>query len=55
MQTRIKNELKINKDAFFITLTYDDEHKKNLNIRDMQLFFKRYRKKALMSTAFMVC
>lgn len=45
MQTRIKNELKINKDAYFITLTYDDEHKKNLNIRDMQLFFKRYRKK----------
>lgn len=45
MQTRIKNELKINKEAYFITLTYDDEHKKNLNIRDMQLFFKRYRKK----------
>lgn len=45
MKTRIKNELKINKEAFFITLTYDDEHKKNLNKRDMQLFFKRYRKK----------
>lgn len=45
MQTRIKNELKINKDAYFLTLTYDDEHKKNLNKRDMQLFFKRYRKK----------
>ena len=45
MQNRIKNELKKTKDAYFLTLTYDDEHKKNLNIRDMQLFFKRYRKK----------
>ena len=45
MQTRLKNELKINKEAYFITLTYDNEHKKELNIRDMQLFFKRYRKK----------
>ena len=35
----------MNKNAYFLTLTYDDEHKKNLNIRDMQLFFKRYRKK----------
>ena len=45
MQTRLKEELKINKEAYFLTLTYDDEHKKQLNIRDMQLFFKRYRKK----------
>lgn len=45
MQNRIKNELKKTKEAFFLTLTYDNEHKKNLNIHDMQLFFKRYRKK----------
>lgn len=45
MQERIKKELTISEEAYFLTLTYDDEHKKNLNIRDMQLFFKRYRKK----------
>ena len=45
MQTRIKNELKKNKDAYFLTLTYDEKHKKDLNKRDIQLFFKRYRKK----------
>jgi hypothetical protein len=45
MKKRIEEQLKINKEAYFLTLTYDNEHEKNLNIRDMQLFFKRYRKK----------
>ena len=45
MINRIKKELAIRKNAFFLTLTYDEEHKKNLNKRDMQLFLKRYRKK----------
>ena len=44
LRQRILNELKINPKAYFITLTYDEEHKKNLNKRDMQLFIKRYRK-----------
>ena len=30
--------------CYFITLTYDDEHLKDLNKRDLQLFLKRYRK-----------
>ena len=45
MINRIKKELAIRKNAFFLTLTYDEEHKKNLNKRDMQLFLKKYRKK----------
>lgn len=44
IKKRIENELKINPEAYFLTLTYDDEHKKNLNKRDIQLFLKRYRK-----------
>ena len=30
MINRIKKELAIRKNAFFLTLTYDEEHKKNL-------------------------
>lgn len=30
--------------CYFITLTYDDEHLKDINKRDLQLFLKRYRK-----------
>lgn len=45
LKKRIENELKINPKAYFLTLTYDDEHKKNLNKRDIQLFLKRLRKK----------
>jgi hypothetical protein len=44
MKTRLKEELKKHKEAFFLTLTYDEEHKKNLNKRDIQLFLKRLRK-----------
>ena len=42
---RIKNELKLHKHAYFLTLTYDNNNVKNLNKRDIQLFLKRYRKK----------
>lgn len=45
MVERIKQELKKNNDAYFLTLTYDEEHKKQLNKRDIQLFIKKYRKK----------
>ena len=44
MKNRLLEELKINPDAYFLTLTYDEKHKKDLNKRDMQLFLKRYRK-----------
>lgn len=44
MKKRLKDELKKHKKAFFLTLTYDDAHKKNLNKRDIQLFLKRLRK-----------
>ena len=30
--------------AYFLTLTYDDSHIKDLNKRDLQLFLKRFRK-----------
>lgn len=42
---RIKKELEFWEKNIFVTLTYDNEHKKELNIRDMQLFIKRLRKK----------
>lgn len=42
---RIKKELSFWEKNTFATLTYDEEHKKNLNYRDMQLFLKRLRKK----------
>lgn len=42
---RIKKELSFWEKNIFVTLTYDNEHKKELNIRDMQLFLKRLRKK----------
>ena len=45
MITRLKDELKIRKNGYFITLTYDEQHKRNLNKRDIQLFLKRLRKK----------
>lgn len=48
---RLKQELKISTSAFFITLTYDDEHLPRNSDgvpivvkRDVQLFFKRLRK-----------
>lgn len=45
MQKRLRKELEIRKKAFFLTLTYDEMHKKELNKKDIQLFLKRYRKK----------
>jgi len=44
IKNRLLEELKINPDAYFLTLTYDEKHKKDLNKRDIQLFIKRYRK-----------
>lgn len=46
--TRIEHEMETSSSAFFITLTYDDEHlPKNLSVskRDLQLFIKRLRKR----------
>lgn len=45
---RCINEYQTSDFGYFITLTYDDDHlpeNSSLNIRDMQLFFKRLRKK----------
>lgn len=42
---RIKKELSFWEKNIFVTLTYDNEHKKDLNVKDMQLFFKKMRKK----------
>ena len=42
---RIKKEISYWEKNIFVTLTYDNEHKKNLNFRDIQLFLKRLRKK----------
>ena len=42
---RIKKELSYWEKNIFVTLTYDNEHKKDLNFRDIQLFLKRLRKK----------
>lgn len=44
MQKRLKKEFEISKEAYFLTLTYDNENIKKLNIRDMQLFIKKMRK-----------
>jgi len=41
MKNRLMEELKINPEAYFLTLTYDEKHKKELNKRDIQLFFKK--------------
>ena len=45
MKNRIKKELQKDTPAYFLTLTYDEDHKKELNKRDIQLFLKRYRQK----------
>ena len=45
MKNRLKKELNKGEPAFFLTLTYDEQHIKNLNKRDIQLFLKRMRKK----------
>ncbi len=45
MYYRIKKEIELNKDNIFITLTYDNENKKDLNKKDIQNFLKRLRKK----------
>ena len=49
---RIKQELKVSSSAFFVTLTYNDENLPRdendnpcVEIKDVQLFFKRLRKK----------
>lgn len=44
MVERVKKELKKGTKAFFITLTYDEKHLKELNKEDIQKFLKRYRK-----------
>lgn len=45
---RLSHEMEISSSAFFITLTYDDEHLPSgseLSKRDLQLFIKRLRKR----------
>lgn len=42
---RIKKELKMHKTNYVINLTYDNNNVKELNKRDLQLFFKKLRKK----------
>lgn len=42
---RIKAEYKKNPNCYFITLTYDNDHLKSLNKKDIQDFIKRLRKK----------
>lgn len=42
---RLKQEAKDHPFASFITLTYDDDHLKDLNKDELQLFFKRMRKR----------
>lgn len=41
---RLMKEAEEWKYTYFITLTYDDKHIKDLNKRDLQLFLKRFRK-----------
>lgn len=41
---RLMKEAEEWKYTYFVTLTYDDEHLKDLNKRDIQLFLKRFRK-----------
>lgn len=41
---RLKQELYDAESAWFITLTYDDEHIKDLNVREIQLLLKKLRK-----------
>lgn len=41
---RLMKESEEWKYTYFVTLTYDDEHIKDLNKRDIQLFLKRFRK-----------
>lgn len=41
---RLMKEAEEWKYTYFITLTYDDKHLKDLNKRDLQLFLKRFRK-----------
>ena len=42
---RLMKEAEEWKYTYFVTLTYDDNHVKDLNKRDLQLFLKRFRKK----------
>jgi len=45
---RLSHEMEVSTSAFFLTLTYDDEHlpeDEELSKRDLQLFIKRLRKK----------
>lgn len=45
---RLRHELEVSSSAFFLTLTYNDEHippDGNLSKRDLQLFIKRLRKR----------
>ena len=42
---RLLKETENFKFCYFITFTYDDDHLKDLNKRDLQLFLKRYRKR----------
>lgn len=44
--SRLMKEAEEWKYTYFITLTYDDCHKKDLNKRDIQLFLKRFRKES---------
>lgn len=41
--------------TYFITLTYDDEHIKDLNKRDIQLFLKRFRKATGYECKYYIC
>lgn len=42
--SRLMKEAEEWKFTYFITFTYDDDHRKELNKRDLQLFLKRFRK-----------
>lgn len=52
---RLLKEMEAHKFAYFITLTYDDDHLKELNKRDLQLFLKRYRKKYDLDLKYYIC
>lgn len=53
--SRLLKEMDAHKFAYFITLTYDDEHLKELNKRDLQLFLKRYRKNFGVDLTYYIC
>lgn len=51
---RLKNELDANKFNWFITLTFDDQNLKDVEVRELQLFFKTLRNNGLQFKYFAV-